>query len=314
MAITTPGGAAPVSVGSVRRRLAAGLVVSAIAAIGVLIFLAVVADGREVSQASSNDGGAWLVNRQLGVVGHRNRSAGELSAVLRFSESPSAEVHQAEGVVVVHDPDARLLYEIDTRTFNEDAEPTTLPAEAEVLVTEDTVFIVEADAGRIWQVDMERLSSLPNLTSLQPVLEASTPVHAVASGDGRLAVVDGESTLRWIMSDGKVTAPIELEVSEVVDVSIVEGSAVVLDDSGRVVVASQAAVEHVVVWPAVGSRLTVLQQPSATKSSDCRCLGKRCGDSAGARAFTPNPGQGKSGRNRTARSNRARRLCLCGRG
>jgi len=262
MASTTRGaGSASTPVGAFRRRLAAALLVSVAALIAGLVSLALVAEGREVSHASSNDGGAWLINRQLGVVGHRNRAAGELSAFLRFSDNPSAEIHQAKGIVVVHDPDAGLLYELDQRNFTDDAEPTLLPPGTELAVSEGSVFIVQPDEGRVWRVAPEHLPTIPDLSLIQPALDLTGPISTAVSPDGRMAAIDGDNQLHWLLPSGQQSVPFTLDLDDVINLSIVEASAVALSSTGQVVVAGVDQIEHSVTWQ--GADLpVVLQQPA----------------------------------------------------
>ena len=72
--------------------------------IGAVVVTALQAEGRERSQANTNDGGAWLLKRDVGYVGHVNRAVGEVTAALSTSEPGSDyDIDQAKGVIVVHD-------------------------------------------------------------------------------------------------------------------------------------------------------------------------------------------------------------------
>ena len=245
------------------------------AMIAGLVSLAVVADGREVSQASSNDGGAWLMNRELGVVGHRNRAAGELSSFMKVAESPAAEVHQAGGIIVVHDPQTRLLHEVDARTAAEDLEPTELPAGAQVHVVEDAVVVSQQDPLRVWRIAPGVLATLASIDQVEPAFSLPSAGHVSVAPDGRVVIVDpGAGQLHWLHPDAAAATDGPIEVflpGTVVDVTIVENSAVVLTADGALVVVGPDRVEHEVAWATVarGSEPvpTVLQQPIVTPSS-----------------------------------------------
>ena len=86
-----------------RRWATFGAGLSVTVAFVALIVAAIFADGRPATESETNDGGAWLLNRSLGKVGHINQVVGEISTAVgpfqgRFS------VDQAENIVVVHDP------------------------------------------------------------------------------------------------------------------------------------------------------------------------------------------------------------------
>ena len=110
---TTASGVVRRPVGALRCRTAASVIGTVFAMIVGLVFVALSAEGREVTRASSNDGGAWLVNRELGVVVHRNRAVSELTAFLRVADSPQADVLQADGIVLLHDAGSNLLLQVD---------------------------------------------------------------------------------------------------------------------------------------------------------------------------------------------------------
>lgn len=257
---------------SIRSRAAVLIVVTALAMIAGLVSLAVVADGREVSQASSNDGGAWLVNRELGVVGHRNRAAGELSSFMRISESPETEIHQADGVIVVHDPATQLLHEVDARTFGEDLEPTLLPAGAQVYAVDGSVVVAHPDPLRVWRLTPARLATLVSLDDVEPELDLASSGTVAASPDGRVVAFDAANdTLHWLNPDGLTSSVVVPTSGDVVDLTIVEGSAVLLTTTGQLVAVGPDSIEHDLAWSSLARNgqpvPTVLQQPSSTHSS-----------------------------------------------
>ena len=55
--------------------------------IGAVIATALQAEGRERSKADTNDGGAWLLKRDAGYVGHVNREVGEITAAVSVVRS-----------------------------------------------------------------------------------------------------------------------------------------------------------------------------------------------------------------------------------
>lgn len=87
-----------------RRGVAGSVLVVLGLVIGAVVVTALQAEGRERSRADTNDGGAWLLKRDVGYVGHVNRAVGEVTAALSTSEPGSDyDIDQANGVIVVHD-------------------------------------------------------------------------------------------------------------------------------------------------------------------------------------------------------------------
>ena len=100
-----------------RRGVAGSVLVVLGLVIGAVVVTALQAEGRERSQANTNDGGAWLLKRDVGYVGHVNRAVGEVTAALSTSEPGSDyDIDQAKGVIVVHDRTAGTLGLVDDRT------------------------------------------------------------------------------------------------------------------------------------------------------------------------------------------------------
>ena len=86
-----------------RRTRAWGGVFAVFVALASIVFGATQAQGRSYSQSQINDGGAWLVNRSVGSVGHMNGQVQEVSAAVRVGQPFSDyRVDQASDLVVVH--------------------------------------------------------------------------------------------------------------------------------------------------------------------------------------------------------------------
>ena len=231
-----------------------------------VVFVALGADGREVSRASSNDGGAWLVNRELGVIGHKNKAAAELSAFLRVSDSPAADVFQAANVVVVHDSESNQLFEVDDRSFSEDLEPTQLPAGTRVQAVDNAILIIRDDPLTVWRVEALRLPTLTSLDVVEPVAAFDGPGMVSASSDGTFVTV-ASSELRWHHLDGSTTTAGRVPFAEAVaSLTTVDGSAIALSTAGDLAVMGTTGVEHEILWADLGAsdELAVLQQPQPT--------------------------------------------------
>ena len=87
-----------------RRSVAGSVLVVLGLVIGAVIVTALQAEGRERSKADTNDGGAWLLKRDAGYVGHVNR-AGRRGDGRRQRRRPGLRLRRrpGAGIIVVHD-------------------------------------------------------------------------------------------------------------------------------------------------------------------------------------------------------------------
>ena len=76
-----------------REVVVVGLVIASLASV---VVAAVHADARTSIRAETNDGGAWLVRRSDGVIGQMNRTAGEVTGVVRVVQ-PRRRVRRRAG-------------------------------------------------------------------------------------------------------------------------------------------------------------------------------------------------------------------------
>ena len=88
-----------------RRSVAGSVLVVLGLVIGAVVVTALQAEGRERSKADTNDGGAWLLKRDEGYVGHVNRVVGEVTAAVSVvrSRAPTTTSTRRRDVIVVHD-------------------------------------------------------------------------------------------------------------------------------------------------------------------------------------------------------------------
>lgn len=255
-----------------RRRTAVALVLLVVALIAGLVFVAVQAEGRELSRTTSNDGGAWVVNRELGVVAHKNRATGELSSFVGLADNPTVDVFQAGDVVVALDTSTNLLFEIDPRSSTEDLAPTQLPDFTSVVATDSGVIVFRQDPLTVWRLTKTELGTRSSLEGAPRLLEANGPGVVAATSDGQVAAVESEAgLLHWFDGDVATLSSFDLEVRGViVDVTIVDASVVVVTDGGEIVVVGSEGVEHRVNWNVVSpgtAAPALLQRPSMTPAT-----------------------------------------------
>ncbi|MCP5026727.1 MAG: tandem-95 repeat protein [Actinomycetia bacterium] len=167
--------------------------VAVLVVIITIVALAIRADGRTETRSTSNDGGAWLLNRDAGVIGHVNRAVGEITGVARVS-TPRADfdVEQALDLIVVHDRSASEIHIVDDVTHLTRA-TTQVPVGSRLLVAGTDVVVHSREPFSVWRVDATTFSTLERVDTELPFLEATETEHArgalvETSTDGRLAV------------------------------------------------------------------------------------------------------------------------------
>ncbi len=146
------------------------------------------AEGRTGSQSLSNDGGAWLLKRDAGAVGHLNREVLEVSAGVRVAE-PGADfdVDQSSDVIVIHDRSTGRAMLLDGRT-NQTRGELAIPTEAIVNAVDGGVVVHQTSPLRIWSLSVDELRSVEDIEDVVPNVSGSNGLVA-AEGD-TIAVFD----------------------------------------------------------------------------------------------------------------------------
>jgi len=170
-----------------------------LAVVASIVVFAISADGREGSEASSNDGGAWLVNRGIGAVGHLNRPVEEVSSQVRVAEPNSAiEVYQPGSSIVAHVASTNSLEIVDARNLIRSAS-LELPDNAVVQAFDEGLIVVGTEPLGLWRVPSNELLGLNGIAELPPLhqggvqsvgLNSVGDVALVANGSILLFSVD----------------------------------------------------------------------------------------------------------------------------
>ncbi len=205
-----------------------------------VVVAAVQADGRHSVRAETNDGGAGLVRRSDGVLGHMNRSVGEVSGVVRVAD-PLAEfdVEQAGELVLTHDRSANTVSVVDPRTF-QTVNTISVPRTARLVARPGGAVIWIADPLSVWLLDVDQLRSITDLDVIEPgyLTEGSGLVTTTLDDDVLVLDRAGERLLlpgagASAFADGVATAvPVGPVASEVRQLSSVGDVAVLLLDDG----------------------------------------------------------------------------------
>ncbi|MDQ3178410.1 MAG: Ig-like domain-containing protein, partial [Actinomycetota bacterium] len=239
-----------------RRRLTTlrellALVIVATFVAGVVV-IAIRADARSAVRTETNDGGAWLVNGQYGVIGQVNRASMEISGAVEVAEPGTAfDVEQRGQIVLVNNIDKLELTTVDPRTYSK---KTTIKLESEVrsTVVDGGAVLWQESPLSVWYLTEQQLIGIDDLSEVEPII--------TAEGDGLLAVTrNGDVLVLDRASDRLGRFPTEPDAAAEPDVafvpmlehaaditalSAVGDDALLMDDSSISVIPAAAADEE----------------------------------------------------------------------
>jgi large repetitive protein len=226
-----------------RRGVAGSVLVVLGLVIGAVIVTALQAEGRERSKAETNDGGAWLLKRDAGYVGHVNREVGEITAAVSVSDPGSDfDVDQADGVIVVHDATKGTVTVVDD-SVERVANPAGVAVGSDVQVhaVDGGALIVDDASMKAWKLDREQLLSVATTDDLDPIVTGSGRTLSAATADGHAVLVDEKAgQVVFVRPDGATAKSGTVEVTDPTASVTMLGTdeAVFSDTDGDVVVAS----------------------------------------------------------------------------
>ena len=154
-----------------RRSVAGSVLVVLGLVIGAVIATALQAEGRERSKADTNDGGAWLLKRDAGYVGHVNREVGEITAAVSVSDPGSDfDVDQAKGVIVVHDRTKGTVTVVDDsrRAGRQPGRRARSARTSQVHAVDGGALIVDDASMKAWKLTREQLLSVASTDERRP--------------------------------------------------------------------------------------------------------------------------------------------------
>ncbi|MET0144393.1 MAG: Ig-like domain-containing protein [Ilumatobacteraceae bacterium] len=254
-----------------RRSIAGSVLVVLGLVIGAVIVTALQAEGRERSRADTNDGGAWLLKRDQGYVGHVNRVVGEVTSAVSASDPGSDyDVDQAQGVVVVHDRTRGAVTVVDD-SVERIANPGGLQIDAATTVhaIDGGALVVDRSSMAVWKLDRDALISATSLDGIEPIITGEGATLSAATPDGHAVFADeAAGRVVFLRPDGSTdTSPdVDLTDSIVSITSLGDDTAVLADPDGDVVVATPdhaSAVASAVADATGAPTPLVLQQPGA---------------------------------------------------
>ncbi|MEM9514610.1 MAG: Ig-like domain-containing protein, partial [Actinomycetota bacterium] len=224
-----------------------------------MVFAAVVAEGRAGSESSSNDGGAWLLNRSEASIGHVNRVVGEVDSTAG-PFSGTFDVDQSESVVVVNDVGTGQAVLIDT-ALAEPGAPVAIGATTEVRAAPGAVILAEPQSGRLWRLSREGFGTVQNLDDVAATLQSSPGMVYAVGRQGLVAATDPALQQVYLVEPG--IEPIVIEVEDwgdaiVTDATFADDVAAFLFDDGRLLTARDGDIEVL----APSEQIVLLQQSS----------------------------------------------------
>jgi len=257
-----------------RRSVAGSVLVVLGLVIGAVIVTALQAEGRERSKANTNDGGAWLLKRDAGYVGHVNREVGEVTAAVSVADPGSDfDVDQAPGIIVVHDRTTGLVTVVDD-SVERIANPAGVRVSQDVSVhaVEGGALIVDRASMNVWKLTREELLTVASTDEVEPVLTGEGGTRAAVLPDGHAVLADeAGKRVVFLEPDGDTDTSPEIDLSdEVVSITALGTErAVLADPDGDLVVAtpgSARALDRSVTGAGGEPTPVVLQQPGADAS------------------------------------------------
>ena len=254
-----------------RRSVAGSVLVVLGLVIGAVVATALRAEGRERSRADTNDGGAWLLKRDAGYIGHVNRLVGEVTAVVSVADPGSDyDVDQAAGIIVVHDRTTGLVTTIDD-SVSRVANPAGVRVGADVSVhaVVGGALIVDRATMGVWKLDREQLLTVASTDEVDPLLTGDGAAASAATPDGHVVLADiAAGRVVFLRPDGTTERSPEFELTDgVVSISSLgPDTAVLADTDGDLVLATKTRAESLAV-DVLGAdgepSPVVLQQPGS---------------------------------------------------
>ena len=202
-----------------------GVVGIVLALVVGIVVAAVQAEGERTIRPETNDGGAWLINRAEGAVGHINRTAGEVTGAARIASPGDAiDTEQSGEAVLVLNRSTDELILVDTRTF-QDFNTISVPDDLEMRIIDDRATLWTTSPLQVWTFTLDELSQIQVLDEEPLTVSDPGPGLVEVTRFGAVLVVATESQ-RLIRFD-----PLGTELPTV-DLGAVGGDVVALSAQG----------------------------------------------------------------------------------
>ncbi|MFV0306342.1 MAG: Ig-like domain-containing protein [Desertimonas sp.] len=250
-----------------RRGLAGTVLVVAALVIAAVVVTALRAEGREHTETRTNDGGAWLLKRDLGYVGHVNRAANEVESKVAVAASGADfETDQATDIVLVHDRSSGSAIVVDNANARRGTTIAGLTGDIVVDAVDRGVFVVDRATLRVWKFSADEFRSLTSLDGEEPLITGEGPGEMASFDDGHAVIADAAAgKVIFLRPDGSTERSPDVSMSDGISAITALGPdvAVVVDRDGDLTMVTPGEVRELpAVRDAQGTQLLVrLQQP-----------------------------------------------------
>ena len=233
-----------------RRGIAGSVLLVVAVVVAAVIVTALRAEGREHTEAETNDGGAWLLKADQGYIGHVNRAVQELSARISVADAGSVfDTDQAEDVVLVQDRTAGTATMIDdandrkaTTVAGIDGSSTTVDA------VDGGVLVYSESALALWRFSRDAFASLETLDDEEPIMRGEGPGKVATFDDGHAVIADqAAGAVVFMGPDGTTERSPDLDLADDIVALTALGprTAVIADSDGDLSVVTPDEVRRV---------------------------------------------------------------------
>lgn len=215
--------------------------------------LAFVHKGVPASQLQFNDGGVWVTNQALKLVGHLNYPSRTLDGGVR-TDTGQFDLAQDQNMVVLQDAGAKKALNLDTASMAKgDGAP--IGGDTALAIGGQTAAVTDAKEGRVWVLDASVVGAFRGQGD--PLVDKSPGVRAVVGSDGVAYMVTRDGVVKTVKG-GKVTdsgSIKDLKNLDTASLTVVGDTVVVLDVEGGAVRTTKGS------SPLEAADKLVLQQP-----------------------------------------------------
>lgn len=195
---------------------------------GGIVIAAASSSGRTLSHAHVHDGGAWLPNHDLGLVGHMNRVVEEISETVGPFQGAQFDVAQHRDIVIVHDKALSEVRFVDpVRAVLSD--PILVPSNATVAVGPNLLVVHDSEGGRLWRFSPATgIQSFEDLEQAKPTFRGDPASSVEVGRDGTMLWLQpGSGDLTWVLPDGTITSTEVPDVGDDISATLVGQIAVI---------------------------------------------------------------------------------------
>lgn len=206
----------------------------------LMTVLAVLHKGVPAAQLQLHDGGVWVTNQALKLVGHLNYPARTLDGGVR-ADSGEFDVSQAANTVFLHDTGLTKVQSVDTAVLSKGdgasvRDGLTLVQGGQVAVASD------ARGGKVWILDPTQVDTFN--PEQDPTLDKLAGVRAIPGTDGVVHLVTPDGAVRKVVDgravgDGTIQGLADLATASL---TVVGDTLVVLDRAGSSVRTTRGSV------------------------------------------------------------------------